>query len=340
MTDTAIEMHMARTGAATVLKAREVTLKPPGPGEARVAIEATGIAFADVVMRQGLYPGVKTPVTPGYDFVGRIEALGAGVEGFEVGQRVAALTVTGSYASRRNIEARWLAPAPEGAPAEKLVAGVLNGLTAWQMFSRIAVAAPGETVLVHGAAGGVGNLLLAMARNAGVKAIGTASAGKRGVVEGLGATHIDYRTDDLVDQIRAASDGGVVAAYDHIGGKHLKAVSIAALRQGGTAILYGGYDATRGGKVRPGAIIDMLLNNSLSAMKLFGVSQGVVGYNVSYWRDARLEAYRTDLEAVLAQIASGALDPLIGKVLPLTEAAEGHRLLETSAVAGKIVLVP
>lgn len=340
MTDTAIEMHMARTGPATVLKAREVTLAPPGPGEARVAIEAAGIAFADVVMRQGLYPGVKAPVTPGYDLIGRIEALGAGVEGFTVGQRVAALTVTGSYASRRNVEARWLVPAPEGASAEKLVAGVLNGLTAWQMFSRLAVAAPGETVLVHGAAGGVGNLLLAMARNAGVKAVGTASAGKKAVVERLGATHIDYRSPDLVDRIRAASDGGVVAAYDHIGGKHLKAVSIAALRQGGTAILYGGYDATRGGKVRIGALLDMALNNSLSALKLFGVSQGVVGYNVSYWRDARLDAYRADLAAVLEQIASGALDPLVGKVLPLTEAAEGQRLLETSAVAGKIVLKP
>jgi len=93
MSTTAFKMHMARTGGAEVLKGREVSLPPPGPGEARVAIEAAGVAFADIVMRTGFYPGVKAPVTPGYDFVGRIEALGPGVEGFAVGQRVAALTV-------------------------------------------------------------------------------------------------------------------------------------------------------------------------------------------------------------------------------------------------------
>lgn len=123
MTVTAFEMHMARTGGVEVLKGREVSLPPPGPGQARVAIEAAGVAFADVVMRTGLYPGVKAPVTPGYDFVGRIEALGPEVVGFEIGQRVAALTVTGSYATRRNVEARFLVAAPEDAPAEALVAG-------------------------------------------------------------------------------------------------------------------------------------------------------------------------------------------------------------------------
>lgn len=340
MTDTAIEIHMPRTGKAGVLKAREVTLPPPGPGEVRVAIEAAGIAYADIVMRQGLYPGVKTPVTPGYDFVGRIEALGAGVEGFTVGQRVAALTVTGSYASRRNVDAGLLVAAPEGADAGALVAAVLNGLTAWQMFNRIAVAGPGEWVLVHGAAGGVGSLLLEMARNAGVRAIGTASAGKRAVVEGLGAVHIDYRAGGVVEQAQAISGGGVVAAYDHIGGKHLKTVSIPALRQGGTAVLYGGYDATKGGKVNPAALVSMVLNDGLSAMKLFGVSQGLVGYNVSYWRDARPEVYRTDLAAVLAEVAAGRLNPLIGLSLPLAEASRAQEALETASVSGKVVLRP
>lgn len=338
--DTAFEMHMRKTGKASVLTARQVTLPAPGPGEARVKIEATGVAYADIVMRQGLYPGVKTPVTPGYDFVGRIEALGDGVEGFAVGQRVAALTVTGSYADRRNIDAKWLVPAPESADARAVVAAVLNGLTAWQMFHRIAVAAPGEWVLVHGAAGGVGNLLLEMARNAGVRTIGTASAGKKAVVEARGGVHVDYAAGDVAAKAREISGGGVVAAYDHIGGRHLKAVSVAALRMGGTAILYGGYDATRGGKVNPGALVQMMLNNSLSAMGLFGQSQGVVGYNVSYWRDARPEVYRQDLAAVLGAVADGSITPLIGATLPLAQAAEAHEKLERAAVAGKIVLAP
>jgi len=340
MSDIAREMHMGRTGPARVLKAREVTLAPPSAGEVRVAIEAAGIAFADIVMRQGLYPGVKAPVTPGYDLIGRIEALGAGVEGLAVGSRVAGLTVTGSYASRRNVEARWLVPAPEGVAAEKLVAGVLNGLTAWQMFQRIAVAQPGEWVLVHGAGGGVGSLLLELARRAGVRAIGTASAGKRAVVEARGGVHLDYRAGDVAVAAREISSGGVVAAYDHIGGKHLKTVSIPALRSGGTAVLYGGYDATRGGKLRPGAVVDMLLNNSLSILGLFSASQGVVGYNVTSWRDARPAAFRQDLTTVMDLIGSGELDPMVARVLPLTEAAEGQRLLEGATLAGKIVLKP
>jgi NADPH:quinone reductase-like Zn-dependent oxidoreductase len=340
MTDIAQEMHMARTGPAKVLKAREVTLAAPSAGEVRVAIEAAGIAFADIVMRQGLYPGVKAPVTPGYDLIGRVDALGPGVEGLAVGDRVAGLTVTGSYASRRNVEARWLVPAPEGVAAETLVAGVLNGLTAWQMFHRIAVAQPGEWVLVHGAGGGVGSLLLELARRAGVRAIGTASAGKRGVVEARGGVHLDYRAGDVAMAAKEISSGGVVAAYDHIGGKHLKAVSIPALRSGGTAVLYGGYDATRGGKLRPGAVIDMLLNNSLSVLGLFSASQGVVGYNVTSWRDARPAAFRQDLTTVMGLIGSGDLDPMVARVLPLAEAAEGQRLLEGATLAGKIVLKP
>lgn len=340
MAATAFEMHMARTGGVEVLRSREVELLPPGPGEARVAIEAAGVAFADIVMRTGLYPGVKAPVTPGYDFVGRIEALGPGVEDLQVGQRVAALTVTGSYATRRNVEARFLVPAPETAPAEALVAGVLNGLTAWQMFHRVAGSVAGEWVLVHGAAGGVGGLLLDLARLAGVRAIGTASAGKKAEVEAKGGVHVDYRAEAVAERARALSGGGVVAAFDHVGGPHLKASSLAALRAGGTAVLYGGYDATKGGKARLGAMLKMLLADRLSALKLFSQSQGVVGYNVTSWRDARPEAYRQDLEKVLGLIGQGAIQPTIAKVLPLSQAGEAQALLQSAKLAGKVVLKP
>lgn len=340
MTLSAFEMHMARTGGVEVLQGRSVALDPPGAGEARVAIEAAGVAFADIVMRTGLYPGVKAPVTPGYDLIGRIEALGPGVEGFTVGQRVAALTVTGSYADRRNVQARYLVAAPEGVAAETLVAGVLNGLTAWQMFHRVTSAQAGEWVLVHGAAGGVGGLLLDLARLAGVRAIGTASAGKRAVVEAKGGVHVDYRSEPVAERARALSGGGVVAAFDHVGGPHLKSASIASLRDGGTAVLYGGYDATRGGKMRPGAMIRMMMADRLSALKLFSASQGVVGYNVTSWRDARPAAYRQDLAAVMAMIGAGQLKPQIGATFPLAEAAKAQELLQSAGVAGKIVLKP
>lgn len=336
--DVAFEMHIPRKGPASVLVPREVTLAPPGPGEVRVAVEATGVAYADIVMRRGLYP-VKLPVTPGYDFVGRVEALGADVEGFSVGQRVAALTVTGSYATRRNVEARWLVPAPEHADAGKLVAAILNGLTAWQMFHRIARPESGEWVLVHGAAGGVGSFLLDLAKLANVNAIGTASAGKREVVESRGAVHLDYATEDIAVRAALLSEGGVVAAFDHLGGKHLAKQSVAALRPAGVAVMYGAYDATKNGKVNPLAIGDLLFNGKFSAYKLFQKSQGVVGYTVTDWRAERLDSYRKDLSHVLDLVAKGSLSPLVGSTYPLKDAAKAQQELESRAVSGKIVLV-
>lgn len=339
MSDHAIELHIPKKGPAEVLTAREVTLPAPGPGEVRVTIEAAGVAYADIVMRRGMYSSAPPPVTPGYDFVGRIEALGPNVSGFVIGQRVAAMTVTGSYATRRNVDARWLVPAPEQVDAAKLVAAILNGLTAWQMFHRIATPEQGEWVLVHGAAGGVGSLLLDLARLAGVRAIGTASSTKRETVAARGGEYVDYTTEDVVERARTISDGGVVAAFDHVGGNHFSKYSVAALRRGGVGILYGAYDVTRDGKLHPFAVLDLLLRGKFSSYKLFNKSQGVVGYSVVAWRDARIETYRKDLTSVLALVADGTLSPLIGGTFPLKEAAKAQRELESRSVAGKLVLL-
>lgn len=337
MTDTTHAVWIDRTGPADSLTLRDTPLPPPGPGEVRVRIEAAGVAYADVVMRNGLYPGAKAPVVPGYDFCGRIEALGPEVTGLAVGQRVCAVTVTGSYARHRNVSAALCVTAPEGPPADKIVAACMNGLTAYQMFNRCVGPEPGETVLVHGAAGGVGTLLLDLARLVGVKAIGTASQGKHGFLEARGATPIDYRTQDFVAETQRLTPGGVVGVFDHIGGKHFKR-SLSVVQAGGTGVLYGGYDATKGGKPNPLAFLDLLFGSGLNAFQLFGQSRSVVGYNVQYWRDARPAAYVKDLAALMALVGDGRLDPEIGAVLPLERAGEAHRMLETASVAGKIVL--
>jgi len=339
MIDDALEMHVPRKGPADVFTVIERRLPPPAPGEVRVAIEAAGVAYADIMMRQGMYPGQRLPVTPGYDFVGRVEAIGPGVSGVTAGQRVAGVTVTGSYATRRNVNAQWLAPAPESADAAQLVAAVLNGLTAWQMLHRVASPAPGEWVLVHGAGGGVGSLLLDLARLAGVRAIGTASPSKADVIRARGGEPIDYHGEDMAARTLALSQGGVVAAFDHIGGKHFRNASMATLRPGGIGVLYGGYDLTRDGKVRPLAIADLLINSVFSSFRLFQKGQGVVGYSSPIWRDARPSAYQQDLAAVLNSVGDGTLSPLVGAIFPLCEAAQAHRALETRSVPGKIVLV-
>lgn len=339
MIDDALEMHVPRKGPATVFRAEERRLTPPASGEIRVAIEAAGVAYADIMMRQGMYAGQSLPVTPGYDFVGRVEALGSGVTGLTEGQRVAGVTVTGSYATRRNVNAEWLAPAPEGPGAAQLVAAVLNGVTAWQMLHRIANPAPGEWVLVHGAGGGVGSLLLDLARIAGVRAIGTASLGKADIIRARGGEPVDYQNENVAARARELSQGGVVAAFDHIGGKHFKKVSMAALRPGGVGVLYGGYDIVRGGKVQLLVIADLLINTGFSSFRLFQKGQGVVGYSSPVWRDSRPTAYQEDLAAVLKLVGDGTLSPLVGATFPLREVAQAHRALETRSIAGKIVLV-
>lgn len=338
MTDVTQAIWIDRTGPADRLALRETPLAPPGPGELRVRIEAAGVAYADIVMRNGLYPGVKAPVVPGYDFCGRIEALGPDAPArFEVGQRVCAVTVTGSYARHRNVPAALCAPAPDGPPADKIVAACMNGLTAFQMFNRCVGPVAGETVLVHGAAGGVGTLLLDLARLAGVNAIGTASQGKHPILAARGAAAIDYRTQDFVAEVRRMSPGGVVGVFDHIGGQHFRR-SLSVVQAGGTGVLYGGYDATKGGKPNALAFLDLLFGSGLNAFQLFGASRSVAGYNVQSWRDARPAAYARDLGALMAMVGDGRLDPEIGAVLPLERASEAHRMLETASVAGKIVL--
>lgn len=339
MTDTAFEMHVPRKGNVDVFQARELTLPPPGPGEARVAIEAAGVAYADIVMRRGLYGLRPLPATPGYDLVGRITALGPGVEGLAIGQRVAAVTVDGSYATQRNVDARWLVAAPERADAASLAAAVLNGLTAWQMLHRIAVPEPGDWLLVHGAAGAVGSLLLDLARLAGARAIGTASSAKLGVVTARGAEALDHAAGDVARKARELSGGGVVAAFDHVGGSHLRKVSIPALQKPGVAVLYGGYNATRDGKLNLLAAADLMLNTKLSSYALMDRSQGVVGYLSSAWRDRRPAAYRRDLTCVLRLVGAGELSPLVGATFRLHDVAAAHRALETRSVSGKIVLV-
>jgi NADPH:quinone reductase-like Zn-dependent oxidoreductase len=339
MADEALEMHVPKKGPASVFTPTERRLPPPARGEARVLIEAAGVAYADIMMRQGMYSGQTLPVTPGYDFVGRVEALGPGISALAVGQRVAGVTVSGSYATRRNVNADWLAPAPEGVDATKLVAAILNGVTAWQMLHRIARPAAGEWVLVHGAAGGVGTLLLDLAQLAGVRVLGTVSADKAEVVRARGAIAIDYQKEDVATQARMLSGGGVVAAFDHVGGKHFKTVSMAALGPGGAGVLYGAYDMTRDGKVNPLAIADLLLNAGFSSLGLFGKGQTVAAYSMQAWRDGRPLAYREDLETVLKLVGDGALSPLVGATYSLREAAKAHRALEARAVTGKIVLV-
>ena len=186
------QVLLTGVGGPEVLEVVERDAPEPGRGEVRVRVLAAGVAFADVLMRHGKYPGApKIPFTPGYDLVGEVEKLGEGVGGVTVGQRVAALTQVGSYAQRVVVAAEELVPVPDGVDPAEAVALVLNYVTAYQMLHRVAEVRPGERILVHGAAGGVGTALLDLGRLGGLEAYGTASAAKHDAVRRFRATPID-----------------------------------------------------------------------------------------------------------------------------------------------------
>jgi NADPH:quinone reductase-like Zn-dependent oxidoreductase len=196
---------IAQFGGPEVLEmAQQPTVPEPGPGEVRIKVLAAGTGFTDTMIRRGRYPDFKGPLpfTPGYEIVGIVEAIGAGVAMPRVGQIVADLCVVGGYAQYAIRPARLLVPVPDGIDPAEAVCMPLAYLTAFQMLTRYRNLSPGATVLVIGASGTVGTALLDLSRHLGLKAIGTCSAANLQVVERFGAMAIDYRAGDVVARVR------------------------------------------------------------------------------------------------------------------------------------------
>lgn len=193
---------VTRRGGPDVLEVREEELAAPGPGMVLVRVRACGLSFADILIREGTYPGAPTPpFTSGYDFVGFVEQVGEGVEAVKVGDLVAALTVTGAHGEYRVVPACDLVVLPAGLDPMAASCLVLNYMTAYQMLHRTAQVQPGERILIHGATGGVGTALLELGRIVHLQMYGTASAERKNVVAHLGGTPIDYRTEDFVTRV-------------------------------------------------------------------------------------------------------------------------------------------
>ncbi len=322
-------------GGPEVLKLVEDDLPVPAAGQVRVKNLASGVAYADVLMRHGLYPKTPAfPFTPGYDIVGDIDALGDGVENFYVGQRVAALTMIGGYARYTIVTAAHLVPIPANLDPAEAVSLVLNYVTAFQMLHRIAKLRPGQRVLIHGAAGGVGTAALQLGKIAGLEMFGTASKAKHPIVASLGATPIDYRSENFVDRIAELAPGGVDCVLDPIGGKNWLA-SYRCLRAGGTLACYGASAAVAEGKLSAG-----LGFATLGLLKLIPGGKRALWYNVTALRDQHPDQFREDLCKLFDLLASRQIQPVIAAKLPLREAARANQLLEQAQISGKIILLP
>jgi NADPH:quinone reductase len=319
-----------KAGGPEVLQCVELPVETPGPGQLRVRVRAAGVGSTDLIMLTGKYVfAPKLPFVPGYEIAGVVEAVGEGVVGFEIGQRVAALTVHGGFGELLVREARDFLPIPDAVSDVDAAAVILNYVTAWQMIHRVAKVQTGETALVTGAAGGVGTAALQLLRLAGLTTYGAASVKKHGTVRTLGATPIDYRAGPLDRQLRVLEPKGVDHVFDAIGGANIS-VCIGAARPGGRVVGYGFMSVS-------GALPTVaMFANLFIGSRLRGRRGTFYGITALYRKDP--QPLHEDLPKIFALLAEKKIDPMVAATFPLLAARQALELLASGSVEGKIVL--
>ncbi|WP_267380452.1 MULTISPECIES: quinone oxidoreductase [unclassified Sphingomonas] len=315
-----------RIGGPEVIEWHDVDLPAPAAGEVRIAHHAVGLNFIDVYHRSGVYP-VSLPSGLGSEAAGTIEAVGEGVEGFAVGDRVGTFGPTrGAYASARNVAADQVVPLPDAVNFDTAAAIMLKGATAAFLVEDCAKVAAGQMVLVHAAAGGVGHLLVGWLKAVGAVVIGTAgTAEKAARATAAGADHVIVHTqEDVVARVRAITDGaGVSTVFDGVGAATWD-VSLASAARRGLIVSYGNAG---------GAVEGVKLATLASHGSLFVTRPTLFDYAVSGDDKRRIAA------RVFAMLARGAIVPEIGRHFPLERAADAHRALEAGETQGSTVLV-
>src|SRR5579864_1461175 len=219
------QIWITRAGPPEVLQVKEAADPAPNAGEVRIRVEASGVNFADIMGRMGVYPDLPpTPVVPGYEVSGRIDAVASGVDESWIGQDVIAMTRFGGYADVVCAPIKQIFPRPAGLSALEGAAIPVNYFTAWQLAVVMGGLKANETVLIHSAGGGVGIAATQIAKHIGARVIGTASAAKHAELRALGADHlIDYRTEDFETRTRDITNGrGVELILDAVGGESWK----------------------------------------------------------------------------------------------------------------------
>ena len=301
----------------------------------------------DVMAREGIHPETpRVPYTPGWDLVGVVDALGGEGAGFELGQVVAAMPIHGAYAEYVCLKTEELVAVPSGLDPAEAVSLVLNYVTAYQMLHHSAKAASGQTILIHGASGGVGTALLQLGRLLGLTMYGTCSPRGAQTVAELGGTPIDYTREDLFQEVFRMTGQGVDAVFDPFGGAHIWN-SRSALRNGGKVVAYGTTTSLRAeglGSKRRGQ------RNPFHGIPIFGLyiagglllpgKKRVVPYSIQWLKRLRPSRFRHDLSTLFDLLERRQLGPIVAARMSLSEARQAHELLSKGGVIGKIVLLP
>ncbi len=320
-------IRIYQQGGPEVLRYEEVELPPPGPGEVQIRHHAIGVNFVDVYFRSGSNAMPQAPFTPGHEGAGVIVALGEGVGTFRIGDRVAYVRALGGYAEARNIEAKVLVPLPDAISCETAAAMMLKGLTAEYLLFRTYPVKPGDVVLVHAAAGGVGLILCQWARLLGATVIGAAGSAEKAALARAAGAHeaIVTRQDDFVARVKEITGGKLChVVYDGVGRATFPG-SLDCLRPFGVFVSLGSASGP----------IDAF-NISLLAQKgsLFATRPNLFTHIAD---EARLGDMA---QRLLGAVASGKVKIAIHSRYPLAEASEAHRALEARESTGSTLLIP
>lgn len=322
----ATQAIIRRTGGPEVIEWETVDLPAPGPGEVLVEHEAVGLNFIDVYYRNGVYPG-ELPSPLGMEAAGIVRAVGEGAS-FKVGDRVATFgPKKGAYATARIVSADQLIAVPEGISAETAAASLLKGCTAEFLAERCAKVEAGQDVLVHAAAGGVGQILVQWLHALGARVIGTVSTeAKAELARRAGADEIiRYDHEDVAERVKALTGGkGVAVVFDGVG-KDTWEASLASARRRGLIVSYGNAS---------GAVSGVGLGTLASHGSLFVTRPTLF----DYYRDA--DERRDGAERLWSMIRDGKVRVDIGSRYELTDAAKAHADLEARKTTGSVLLLP
>jgi NADPH:quinone reductase-like Zn-dependent oxidoreductase len=334
-------------GGPEVLQVQERPDPPVGPGEVRIAVRAAGVNFAETMARVGLYPEApKPPCVLGYEVAGEIEAVGAGVEGHSVGDRVMAGTRFGGQAELVAVPAEQVLPVPAFLGYEEAAAFPVAYGTAYAALVIMGGLKAGERVLIQAAGGGVGIAATQIAAGIGAHVFGTASPGKHDTIRAQGVEHaIDYRSQDFAREVMRITDGeGVDLIIDATGPTNFRK-DYRLLRPGGRLVMYGLSEASTGTSRSLPKALSSLLRMPVATMpwwkslQMLNENKGVFGLNMLAWSDQEGSLERIN-EPLMEKLAGGELKPVVAEAFPFERAGDAHRFIAERRNIGKVVLFP
>lgn len=317
----------------------------PGEGEVLVDVDAVGVNFADCVIRMGLYASAREmvgyPITPGFEAAGTVRALGPGARGPAPGTPVMALTLFGGYATRICVPAGQVFALPPGLPVEQAAGFPTVFLTAWYALHELAHPHPGDTLLVHSAAGGVGSALTQLGRRAGCRVVGVVGADhKARVAHSQGANEVVVKSPQLWERLARLAPDGFDVILDANGGPGLRD-GYRHLAPGGKLVVYGFHTMLPKGRGRPSwpkLVVDYLRTPRFDPLKLTRDNRSVLAFNLSFMTE-KADLLARGLGDMLDWMAAEEIRPLEVTTYPFDDAAGAHKALESGNTTGKLVLL-